>query len=194
MLEFRLSVPNAKDIAFRIERFGVQLTDWRAAWPSVTRRLAVMLAGQFELEGGRGSRGGWPPLSPRYARRKQKRYPGRPVLQASGRLRSSLVGKSADTVEALEPGRMKFGTRVPYAIFHQTGTRNMPARPIFDPRREDRVEFQNALREEALEFVQALGFAIALGSGKSSASRLSRFGLGAAALTGGPGADLIGGM
>ena len=194
MLEFRLSVPNAKDIAFRIERFGVQLTDWRAAWPSVTRRLAVMLAGQFELEGGRGSRGGWPPLSPRYARRKQKRYPGRLVLQAGGRLRGSLVGKSADTVEALEPGRMKFGTSVPYAIFHQTGTRNMPARPIFDPRREDRVEFQNALREEALEFVQALGFAIALGSGKSSASRLSRFGLGAAALTGGPGADLIGGM
>src|SRR5207245_7215616 len=81
MLEFRLSVPNAKDIAFRIERFGVQLTDWRAAWPSVTRRLAVMLAGQFELEGGRGSRGGWLPLSPRYARRKQKRYPGRPVLR-----------------------------------------------------------------------------------------------------------------
>src|SRR2546428_5055328 len=33
--------------------------------------------------------------------------------------RSSLVGKSADTVEALEPGRMKFGTSVPYAIFHQ---------------------------------------------------------------------------
>ncbi|PYV09102.1 MAG: hypothetical protein DMG23_11815 [Acidobacteria bacterium] len=194
MLEFRLSVPNAKDIAFRMERFGVQLTGWRAAWPSVTRRLAVMLAGQFELEGGRGSRGGWPPLSPRYARRKQKRYPGRPVLQAGGRLRGSLVGKSADTVEALEPGRMKFGTSVPYAIFHQTGTRKMPARPIFDPRREDRVEFQNALREEALEFVQALGFAIALGSGKSSASRLSRFGLGAAALTGGPGADLIGGM
>ena len=76
---------------------------------------------------------------------------------------------------------MKFGTSVPYAIFHQTGTRKMPARPIFDPRQQDRVEFQNALREEALEFVQALGFAIALGSGKSSASRLSIFGLGAAA-------------
>jgi len=32
---------------------------------------------------------------------------------------------------------VNFGTRVPYAIFHQEGTRKMPARPFLLVQRED---------------------------------------------------------
>src|SRR2546428_10458125 len=80
-----------------LEALAERLTDWRAAWPSVTRRLAVMLARQFELEGGRGSRGRRTALSPRAGRPKPEPSPGLPALPRSRRLRGSIARKSART-------------------------------------------------------------------------------------------------
>lgn len=69
------------------------------------------------------------PLNPRYARHKGHRYPGAPILTRSGRMRASLAGLTGDSVAEVSPDRLVYGTRVPYAVYHQMGTRKMPKRP-----------------------------------------------------------------
>jgi phage gpG-like protein len=59
----------------------------------------------------------------------------RPLLFQTGRLRASLTDEtSADHIEEIIPDRgtftLIFGTRTPYAPFHQYGTRFIPARPL----------------------------------------------------------------
>ena len=71
----------------------------------------------------------WKPLDPEYAAWKLENYGARGILVADGSLRSSLVFDNArGAVRDIRRKGMRFGTDLPYAKFHQTGTRNMPER------------------------------------------------------------------
>ena len=88
-----------------------------------------------EMFGGEGgSRAPWAALSPyTVADRIRKGYPGEhPILVRSGDLKRSILRKQ-DPFHILEKHRdyIDTGTKVFYAIFHQTGTRKMPARKIY---------------------------------------------------------------
>jgi phage gpG-like protein len=54
---------------------------------------------------------------------------GKPILFRTGRLKQSFL-EGPEHIEETHDTALLFGSRVPYAIFHQLGTRNMPARPI----------------------------------------------------------------
>lgn len=71
----------------------------------------------------------WPRLSPAYADRKRREVGRLPILVYTGRLRSSLVGRSKDSIYEATPRTLKMGTRVPYSTYHSEGTSRMPARP-----------------------------------------------------------------
>ncbi len=101
--------------------------DLRPVWNFIVSDFFALEGQQFATEGGLGRP--WPPLSPVYAAWKAKHFPGQPILVRTGRLRASLTGRNADTVEVQEPQLLRIGTRVPYARFHQTGTSRMPPRP-----------------------------------------------------------------
>jgi phage gpG-like protein len=63
----------------------------------------------------------WAKLSPGYAAWKDKKYPGQPILRATG--------KMEDTAKIV-PYRTGFNVNTtPYGAYHQFGTRKMPARP-----------------------------------------------------------------
>lgn len=71
----------------------------------------------------------WPALSLDYARWKQKKFPGKPMLVRSGRLVNSLINKTEDTVDPNNTGnRIIYGTKVPYAAIHQMGGGHIPTR------------------------------------------------------------------
>jgi phage gpG-like protein len=72
----------------------------------------------------------WPALSPAYAAWKQSAYPGKPIMRLTDRLYDSLTSQTSDTIWFVGPKSMQLGTRVPYFIYHQTGTNKMPARPV----------------------------------------------------------------
>lgn len=69
------------------------------------------------------------PLSSRYAKWKARRYPNAPILTRSGRLRASLASATNDSIADATQDALTYGTRVPYAVYHQFGTRKMPKRP-----------------------------------------------------------------
>lgn len=93
--------------------------DWLPQWLEQNRQ--VFAAG--------GLPGPWAPLSPSYAAWKATHYPGKTILRRTDRLYASLTSRSPDTVWEVTPRTIRFGTRVPYFVYHQTGTRRMPARP-----------------------------------------------------------------
>jgi phage gpG-like protein len=85
-----------------------------------------------------GSAGGerWEPLSPGYAKSKQKKFPGRKILQRKGKLRRSLVNKGADHVAFgyTEPQpTVEVGTADPVAAYHAPGRFHNPNLPVRDP-------------------------------------------------------------
>lgn len=124
---FEVSIAGELQIQRLLDGIIYRGQDLRPVWQYIAEDFHQLEAQQFATEGGLGRP--WPPLSPAYAAWKAKHFPGAPILVRTGRLRASLTGKTGDTVEVLEPQILRIGTRVPYAIFHQTGTVKMPPRP-----------------------------------------------------------------
>lgn len=65
------------------------LTDLRLFWPKVVPAFIRWMAEQFDTEGGWGGEH-WAELSPDYLARKMVKYPGKPILQATGDLRRAV--------------------------------------------------------------------------------------------------------
>lgn len=72
----------------------------------------------------------WPELSPAYAGWKSSVAPGKPILRLTDRMYDSVTSQTSDTIWEVGPKHIAFGSRVPYFIYHQEGTANMPARPM----------------------------------------------------------------
>jgi len=124
---------NSEEVNKTLDAFQDALGDPAMAGPAL-REIAddfrVMIAQQFASEG----RAEGTPWRPRRRGGSQTR-PGQvidlPLLVRTGALLESLIGPgTAGHVEELEDGAITLGTRLPDALFHQLGTRNMPARPI----------------------------------------------------------------
>ena len=100
-----------------------------------TRVLKRTFTEIFRGEGQTKSTQHWAPLAPstvrarasrRRNRKKGQRF-GSKILWDTGRLRSSYINTPAINIEG---NTMRYGTDVPYAKYHETGTRFMPARPV----------------------------------------------------------------
>ena len=72
----------------------------------------------------------WKPLDPEYSAWKLRNYGFRGILVVDRSLRDSLTfDNSRGAVREFKRTKMRFGTNIEYAKFHQTGTRRMPERP-----------------------------------------------------------------
>jgi hypothetical protein len=101
------------------EGFKRNMSDWTKIWQRlISEVLMPFVIRQFRSQGGEGQRQ-WAELAPTTLKRRL--YPLKPILQQTGMLQMSFVG-GPDHVEEVEPKRMKWGSQLPYAIFHQTGT------------------------------------------------------------------------
>ena len=94
-------------------------------WDAVATEFRKIEKEQFAGEG-IGPSGKWKPLSAVYAKRKIKKYGNQPILQASGRLAKSLTGTTADSVLEKTAQELTIGTNVPYAGYHQRGSKARP--------------------------------------------------------------------
>jgi phage gpG-like protein len=104
------------------------------AWENLANRFRRMERKQFATEGAYAS-GGWPPLSPRYAKWKATAKPGAPILVFSGDLRKSLTERPFG-VEVLEHDHMVVGSSIDYGLFHQRGDGVPQRRPVEFPEAE----------------------------------------------------------
>lgn len=63
----------------------------------------------------------WPRLSQKYALYKAKKFPGRPIMERSGKLKESWAWNSTDS-------SVDIGNNADYWEYHQSGTEKMPKR------------------------------------------------------------------
>lgn len=105
-----------------------EVSDWRAAWAECEKLFYQIEAQQF---GSEGSRGGskWVPLSAKYKRWKELKYPGRPILVRTGEMKASLLGSGGNAIRDLTEDSLTLGSRLPYAKYHQRGGGRLPQRP-----------------------------------------------------------------
>jgi phage gpG-like protein len=77
----------------------------------------------------------WSPLDPQYSSWKTENYGAKGILVRDGTLKHSLtVDSGRGAVRDMGLRTAEFGTQLPYAKFHQTGTPNMAQRkPVFVP-------------------------------------------------------------
>ena len=150
MIQFSYDI-NSDQVERTLAGFQDALADNAPALREIADDFREMVAQQFASEGRAGGtpwpprhhpsvpsslrRGTAPPLFPSSLRRGSAKRGGvkgntSPLLVRTGALRDSLIGLGAAHVEEMDERSLTLGSRLPYAIFHQLGTRHMPARPI----------------------------------------------------------------
>lgn len=123
---------NARRAILYLMMMEERARDFRPVFRWAKRELQKMNRDNFTTQG--LPVGGWSPLNADYAAWKSTNFPGRPIMQATGRLRDSLV-RLDGPANQIDLTKAQFGTDVEYARFHQYGTTRMPKRQIvFEPK------------------------------------------------------------
>lgn len=127
LVRFTLEVFGEVQVDRTLERFAGADVDLTNAWPRVTRLFLEAERRQFASEGRFGS-GGWPALSPNYARWKRRHYPGRTILRRTDELfRSLTVGPQIRIANRRE---LRLGSAVAHGVYHQQGDGVPRRRPV----------------------------------------------------------------
>lgn len=158
------NVPAGEDTLQRMtvafERAGGELSDFGAhVFPKMVPVFEAELEKQFDAQGRGPNRGSWSELSPAYGEWKGENYPGAPILVREGLLEAALINSSAShAFRDFNQTEFNYGTQgLPYASFHQSGTRKMPDRPPFDFTGDFEREVQRVALEGAREALHASG-------------------------------------
>lgn len=116
-IEVRFSVPGEKVFARMWNAVEHVPDDMSEAFQQMADQFFMNNEQTFDSEGP-----GWKPLSLKYEKWKQSRYPGLPILVRTGALKSSLTKRGASgQVLRIMPQSMEIGTSIRYAMYHQTG-------------------------------------------------------------------------
>jgi phage gpG-like protein len=103
-----------------LEDFQAELADNSQALAEVADGLRQQIAEQFATEGAAGSTP-WAPLAPSTLGKSRRRLGG--ILYSTGALFESLTDPRAPGhVEQVSAKELLFGSALPYAAYHQTGT------------------------------------------------------------------------
>jgi phage gpG-like protein len=140
-----------------IARFADGVADYRPIWPVIEDDFYGQVKEQFRTEGAEGG-DKWKELTPEVAKWKEVHYPGKPILERTGDLLSSLTNPNDPHAVRIEGRKtLTLGSAIPYSIFHQTGTSKMPARP--------EIQLTEAFKRSAMHHIQTYLVQIASQSG-----------------------------
>lgn len=154
-MRFTFEVEGKAEFDRSFNRVGEHVSDLRPVWNKIERTFHQIESEQFKSEGAKGRSGKWRPLTRNYAVYKAKKYPGMPVLQRSGRLYRSLTSNTGDSILIKTKDEFGIGTTLFYATFHQTGTKNMPAREPISFSDAQRTTLTKEIQKGLLEIIKS---------------------------------------
>jgi phage gpG-like protein len=131
MFRFRLEIAGEVQMDRGIARFAEGVSDYRPIWAMVEDDFYALEKRQFETQGAEGG-DAWPELSAQYGAWKAEHFPGKPILERSGDLVRSLTSPNDPMGVRIEERKsLTLGSRVPYAIYHQSiaPRHRLPRRP-----------------------------------------------------------------
>ena len=133
LVKIRFEVANEVQFSRAFEFAQEKQADFTHPFELMSDDFYKSMSEVFSSEGAYEERKHWQELSPAYAAWKMRHYPGKKILERTGRLKRSLTVKGGeDSVSNITPSELAIGTRVPYAILHQMGTKRLPQRKIIE--------------------------------------------------------------
>lgn len=127
MIRLKPELVNDKRFPRFLTNISKRIQDWRSFWltawlPWYQQEIQQNFATEGELVGG------WPDLSPAYAAWKARHFPGRKIMERTGRLRESLApgASGPDTVIQVRPLQAVIGTKVWYARYANRARQILP--------------------------------------------------------------------
>jgi hypothetical protein len=145
---FSAQVPGAQGFVLALSRFGQDIEDFSEFWNTKFKVWWYALRQLDYASAGTATGDRWERLSDPYRLWKNKHFPSAPLLVLRGPMKDAITSPNAPgSVWRSTPNSLEVGTTVPYAIFHQTGTRRMPARPPIRFSEADRVRVGKLLQE-----------------------------------------------
>lgn len=152
---FRIEVDGKPEFDRAFNRIDKHINDMRPVWDYVQPEFYAIEREQFDSEGSAGASGKWPALSPQYAKQKASEYPGKKIMERTGRLRSALTGRTAHSVIEKEKDQLTLGTRLPYGRWHQRGAGKLPVRKAIDMSRGQKRRIQKAIQRGLLNVMRS---------------------------------------
>lgn len=112
--------------------------DWEPAFQLMADDYAATQGDVFDAQGGHEGLSPWAPLSPAYQEWKDQHFPGKPILELTGRLRAAMTLAGTGRVLQISERELVIGADIRVgksgqwnlAALHQQGTRRMPSRPV----------------------------------------------------------------
>lgn len=149
-MDLKIDVTGDVQIDRKLLRFAGRTRDASPAFQQIADMLRGLEKTQFDSQGQFAS-GGWKPLADVTVRLKAAKGLDPRILRATGDLARSLASSGGDHVEQVGPQQLVFGTSVPYAQYHQRGTRRMPQRRPVELREQDRRDTVRILQRYLIE-------------------------------------------
>lgn len=143
----------------KLEELELTFKDFRPLFRDAAKLFYEFEKEAFETEGDSSAAGEWEPLSPLYELIKERDYPGKTILRRTDALYKSLTQPNArGSIRRVTESELLIGTSIDYAIYHQTGTRFMPERPVIALTERQERQMATFLRRGLAEFVRRAGF------------------------------------
>lgn len=156
MFVLKFSIAGQDQVLRTFSRWTDALSDFSPVLEKIADDFLELEASQFGGEGKTGS-GGWKALSPDYAAWKAVHYPGAKILERDGWLRDSLTVKDAPFgLREITTTQAVLGSNLPYAMYHQTGTRKMPARPPIELSESDKTRWGKLVHKWLYEMARSI--------------------------------------
>ena len=165
-ISISLQVTGQRELTGKLATWGANVQHMTPAWEQVGDRLLQDFEQQFLGEGGYiGAKIApkWAPLKESTVKDRLRRgYSGaHPILVREGLLKGSLShrGAAGNIFQATDTG-ITVGTEVPYAIFHQKGTRRMVSRKMVGLKWTTRSAILRILGDYVREQARAAGLMV----------------------------------
>jgi len=136
-VDIKIKVVGSERVQRVLRTVDTKIKNFRPIWDDVGDYVRGVFKRQFSSQGASGQTGAWEPLTPAYAKWKEKNYPGRPILVMTGQLKRSVIQKgSSGNIYKKTKNKLVMGTENKLGIIHHKGYRKrgryLPPRPIID--------------------------------------------------------------
>lgn len=169
-----------------------EMVNWATAFEVIAEDvLTPLVEGAFSAEKASGGIP-WADLAPSTIAARGSEHP---ILEVTGKLKASFVSKShADHIENITPHKLQWGSNLPHALYHQTGTgagfqrsspftgplgrgvsRGMPMRKIIELTEKAKTRMSRTMTGRIAQVARQLGFKIS-GHEKISPGEARRIG------------------
>jgi hypothetical protein len=114
-----IEVRGARKAAVDLTELGERGSDIRR----VSEKVRAIYRRSNERRFASNGMGSWPTLAPSTIERKQRGgYSGPPMVRSGDLERALTAARASDQVDIRDKTEFRFGTTLPYAIYHDTGT------------------------------------------------------------------------